>query len=314
MGNDGGSIPTRRELVKEAARTQTTAQLKETQQEQQTYNWTTCPVSHRPLTRPVVSDCAGKLYNKDAILEFLLPAQDEIKKVDAEEVLKGRVKTLKDVVEIKFEMEQDESPDTNDKVTAKREKWVCPITRKELGPAVKSVYLVPCGHAFSETAVKEVSGDSCLQCSEPYTTENEVAILPTNSMDIDKLVIRANDLRDRGLTHSLKKLSGSTKKRKKNSETAALDVSATPLTGDAEAAKSNQNTSDKAPSESTIKNAATASLTARVLEDEKARKKRQKLTMNDNLKGLFSGKDSEKPARSGDFMTRGYSIPTGAKR
>jgi hypothetical protein len=55
MGNDGGSIPTRRELVKEAAKALTAAQLKEAQIEQQEYGWTTDPLTRKPLSRPIVS-------------------------------------------------------------------------------------------------------------------------------------------------------------------------------------------------------------------------------------------------------------------
>ena len=47
----------------------------------------------------------------------------------------------------------------------KREGWICPITAKVLGPGVKSVYLVPCGHVFSEEAVRQLKGDKCLQVS-----------------------------------------------------------------------------------------------------------------------------------------------------
>lgn len=160
------SIPTRRELVKEAARNPTSSELKETQQEQQEWSWRNCPLSHRPLVRPVVSDCAGKLYNKDAVLEFLLPSDDGASKVDAEEVLAGRVKGLKDVIEVKFEVEDDaEGEEKVGKANGDQqgEKWVCPVTRKRMGPLVKSVYLSPCGHAFSEMAVREVQGDVCLQ-------------------------------------------------------------------------------------------------------------------------------------------------------
>lgn len=152
--------------MKEAARNPTSSELKETLQEQQAFQWTTCPLSHEPLIRPVVSDSSGRLYNKDAILEFLLPSVDEISvsKEDGEEVLQGRVKGLKDVVEVKFEVEEGSlSKDATSEL--KRERWVCPVTRKQLGSKVKSVYLVPCGHAFSDSAVKEIAGDSCLQVS-----------------------------------------------------------------------------------------------------------------------------------------------------
>jgi hypothetical protein len=160
------SIPTRRELVKEAARNPTTTELKESQNTQQEYYWTTCPLSQRPLVAPVVSDSSGKLYNKDALLEFLLPAGDSAPgriKSDNEEVLEGRVKSIRDVVEVKFEVAGESNSVRNGGNMRKEEKWVCPITRKELGPGVKAVYLVPCGHAFSESALKEVSTDGCLQ-------------------------------------------------------------------------------------------------------------------------------------------------------
>lgn len=109
--------------------------------------------------QPVVSDWLGKLYNKDSVLRFLLPAEDGASKADNEEVLGGRVRSLKDVVEVKFEIDAE----AKDAGAHRREKWVCPVTRKELGPKVKSVYLSPCGHAFSESAVREVSERTCLQ-------------------------------------------------------------------------------------------------------------------------------------------------------
>lgn len=160
------SIPTRRELVKEAARNRTAAEVKESQQEQLEYNWTTCPLSHRPLAQPVVSDHLGKLYNKDTVLRFLLPSEDDVSKADQEEYLGERIRSLKDVVEVKFEVDKDDGRvfDGGD-TTHRQERWVCPVTRKELGPNVRSVYLSPCGHAFSESAIKEVSEEICLQVS-----------------------------------------------------------------------------------------------------------------------------------------------------
>ncbi|KAI9823062.1 MAG: hypothetical protein M1832_002716 [Thelocarpon impressellum] len=312
MGNDGGSIPTRRELVREAARNPTSAELKETQQEQHEWSWKNCPLSHRQLVRPVVSDCAGRLYNKDAVLEFLLPAADGSSgKADGEEVLGGRVKGLKDVVEVRFEVDGDGEGTSG--AAGKEERWVCPVTAKQLGPSVKSVYLVPCGHAFSESAVKEVSGEECLQCNEPYTADNVIPILSSAPADIERLAARTKTLKEQGVTHSLKKAQGSSKKRKKGvgvAESAQADESngSTPRPA---------STSSKVTTTG-IKNAATASLTAKVLQDEDERKKRQRLGMNDNLKSLFSateGKDANRKGKGGnDFMSRGYSIPAGAKR
>ena len=62
-----------------------------------------------------------------------------------------------------------------------------------------------------------------------------------------------------------------------------------------------------------IHNADTASLTARVLTEEQEKNKRRKVAKNDNLKSLFSSKNGM-DEKHVDFMTRGYSIPAGAKR
>lgn len=169
MGNDGGSIPKRSELVKEAAKALTSAQIKEAQNEAQEYGWTTDPLTRKKLAAPVVSDAAGVLYNKDSIIEYLLKEDGDREKEELGKVagVKGtveggfaelgnfgdRVKGLKDVVEVKFENGAGELAD----------KWVCPITGREMGPGAKGVYIVPCGHAFAGTVVKEVAGSVCLQ-------------------------------------------------------------------------------------------------------------------------------------------------------
>jgi len=288
MGNDGGSIPTRRELVKNATRQKNTTEVKATQLEAQTHAWTYCPLSNSPLTAPIVSDCAGTLYNKDAILKQLLPQDDDIPAVvvkEKEEILQGRVKSLRDIVEVKFTVLKD----------GREEKQICPITSKELGPKTKSVYLVPCGHAFSEVAIREVSADACVECNEVYTPDNIITIIPLAKEDIDKLSARALKLKEAGLSHSLKKAPGS-KKRKK---TAAEDATAKP----------NRQLPEKKGG-SGIKNVATASLTAKVMEEQEQRNKRQKSGLNDNLKSLFSNKGySAQAQKSGDFMTRGFSLP-----
>jgi hypothetical protein len=155
------SIPTRRELVREAARNPTTTELKESLKEQEEYYWSTDPLSKAPLEEPVVSDCSGRLYSKTSILEFLIPSEDESSKLEAEKLLKGEVKSLRDIVELKFESNK------NDKEAGKggfkARKWICPITHDLLGPGCKAVYIVPCGHVFSASAMKEVSDGKCLQ-------------------------------------------------------------------------------------------------------------------------------------------------------
>lgn len=133
------------------------------------------------------------------------------------------------------------------------------------------------------------------------------------------MIARGQKLAEQGLTHSLKKAPGS-KKRKKN----ATAEGATDAPGPIEPAglvapkvpkpssdpKSRSNTSTPVPgtaSSNGIKNAATSSLTARVLAEENEKKKRRKMMGgNENLDSLFTKKDSGSKNR--DFMTRGFSI------
>lgn len=96
------------------------------------------------------------------MLQYLLPsdeAEEISRKEDCEKILQGRVKGLKDVVEVGFEVDEQ--------AKTEGERWICPVTNKVLGPNVKAVYLVPCGHAFSEEAIREMKGEKCLQVRPP---------------------------------------------------------------------------------------------------------------------------------------------------
>lgn len=119
-------------------------------------------------------------------------------------------------------------------------------------------------------------------------------------------------MREQGLTHSLKKAPGSGKKRKKDKIDVGIPtVKVEDESSQVEGALVEE---DKPKTTATgIKNAGTASLTARVLAEEKDRSKRRKMGNNENLKGLFSS-STEHQRKQSDFMTRGFSIPAGARR
>jgi hypothetical protein len=298
MGNDGGSIPTRRELVKEAAKNPSAAQVKESQHEQQEYQWTTDPISRQPLEPPVVSDSSGKLYNKATILEYLV---EGTRAEEAQRETRGAVKSLKDVVEVKFELDSDDvsssDPKENKDVKSKSKKsaWKCPVTGDRLGPGSKAVYIVPCGHAFSGAAIKEVSGEKCLTCDAEYASNDVIPINSVVDTDIARLSLRAKTLAEKGLSHSLKKASGSKKRKKRDEQVgeAAEEKGAVKV-------KTSEDVKDK------INNSATASLTAKVMKEQEQAKKRK--MENENVKSLFSSRDQAAAmGNSAGFMTRGFS-------
>ena len=298
MGNDGGSIPTRRELVKEGAKSLTTTQVKEIQSEQQEHFWATCALSHEPLAQPIVSDGLGSLYNKAAVLSHLLDLSKEDKSkehfIAQGNAFKDRIRGLKDVVEVNFEENQRQNSESS--------QWICPITNKILGPGTKAVYIVPCGHAFAETVVKEMEGSQCLQCSESYARENVITILPISQSEKDRLEERLRALKDKGLTHSLKKAAVGGKKRKKEGPVEVHTNASNAFDPDNGAKRSSE----------TIRNTDTASLTSRVLAEQEDKNKRRKANANDNVKSLFSS-GSGFASQKNDFMNRGFSLPTKAK-
>ncbi|KAK9240808.1 Rtf2 RING-finger-domain-containing protein [Lipomyces kononenkoae] len=201
MGNDGGSIPTRRELVKSSKSERTSSELFEQNLLNATFIWSTCPLSKRQLELPVVSDYLGHLYNKDAILEWLISPEN----FGDGEAIVPHIKSLKDIVELKITKDENSG------------KWICSITGKELkAGGSKFQYLPECGHVFAESAFREIDTDNCLECGSTYSKDNIVTINPTTKTDADANKARYERLINEGLTHSLK--SASSKKKRKNGE------------------------------------------------------------------------------------------------
>ncbi len=138
-----------------------------------------------------------------------------------------------------------------------------------------------------------------------------ITIIPKSSTDKERLRDRSQKLKEQGLAHSLKKAPGTGKKRKKDTVSGeattveVLDKKPKPAISHS---VNTVNTEGGA-----IQNPDTASLTAKVLAEEQEKHKRRKMAKNDNLKSLFSSKNGM-DEKHVDFMTRGYSIPAGAKR
>lgn len=305
MGNDGGSIPKRRELVKEAARNPTAAEQKETQKEQQHWLWTNDPITNEALEEPVVSDCNGRLYKKESVLK-VLTGDESINKAEAEKATFGAIKSLKDVVEVKFEVDSQASKEPQSI------KWICPITNKPLGPGSKAAYLVPCGHAFSGAAIKEVADGKCLKCGAAYAPNDVITIVPTVGEDIARLAQRMIILKEKGLTHSLKK--GKKRKAKEMNEATGEEQPPELVAAVKEKTSAKRKIDTNGAKTDGIKNSSAASVTAKVLEEQERLKKKRKMEDNKNISSLFSSRDQSKPiGKSSDFMSRGFTIPAHQK-
>lgn len=269
MGNDGGSIPTRRELVKNASRAPTVSELKATALESLAHAWSQCPLTTDPLDLDnAVSDWRGRLYNYESVLKNLMAEDGENDEPAAADVsfASTGIRSLKDIVKVRFR--KDGSPG--------KQGWACPVSLKAFGPGTRAVYLVPCGHAFAEVAIKEIGDERrCPECSEAFEEENVIPVLPSTEADTKGLVERMERLQSEGLAHSLKKdKKGGKKKRKRSDEEKAENGSAAEkgANGDKEAKAVRKD--DRV---SGINNARTSSLTAKVLAEQDDLNKRRKM-------------------------------------
>ncbi|KUI59109.1 Replication termination factor 2 [Cytospora mali] len=280
MGNDGGSIPKRRELVKEAARAKTVSELKATAHESLSHLWTRDPLSSEPLDMEnVVSDSRGRLYNYESVLKGLVPSDEE-----AEVNANGNdmtfastgIKSLRDVVKLKFKKYKPAG-------SKEKDIWACPVSLKELGPATKAVYIVPCGHVFAEVAIKEITDQEhiCPECSETFEEQDVIPILPIEDAQLEKLSKRMENLRSRGLTHSKKKDKNEKKKKRKagDKDENGTNGGKNGETENGRPPKAIKVSKTEAPS---INNPMTASLTAKVMAEQEERNKRRRLAAASN--------------------------------
>lgn len=273
MGNDGGSIPKRRELVKEAARAPTVSELKATALESLSHAWTRDPLSSEPLDLDnIASDWRGRLYNYESVLKGLMPNDDGEDKANGNDMtfFSTGIKSLRDIVRLQFKRYTPAG--ANSKTI-----WACPVSLKELGPATKSVYIVPCGHVFADIAIKEITDQEhvCPECSESFDERDVIPILPTDEAEVQKLQKRMEDLRSKGLTHSRKQDRSAKKKKRKagDVDTAAGEDAKT----ERQKKTSKSSKTDASNRTSGINNPMTASLTARVLAEQGEKNKRRKL-------------------------------------
>lgn len=203
MGNDGGSILGRRDLVKEKEKESTTSKLFDLKDLDHVDLWTTCALTGAKLDyhQPIVSDWQGRLYSKEAILEWLL---DKSHFTEAQARLVSHISSLKDVVELQIAL--------NDK-----DQWVCPLTHKLVVTESTTrpfIYIVPCGHFMSEVAFKEFN--KCPECSAvdstkevPAAFDSDIRVVPVNSKSgqvQQNLKNRIDKLTRNNQSHALKVL------------------------------------------------------------------------------------------------------------
>jgi len=170
MGGDGGSIPTRTDLVKIREKKKDTDPLVLVR-----IGWKYCSMSSQILNEPIVADDLGNLYNKEAVLKYLMSKKPEPQFL--------HIRNLKDVVTLKLQVNPSlTDADKKDMVKEGEDKfiprWVCPITRVDTNGKNKFVALRSCGCVMSERGLREVPSSVCLVCAKPYTAADLLPLVP----------------------------------------------------------------------------------------------------------------------------------------
>jgi hypothetical protein len=179
MGGDGGSIPTRIDMVKvkgygSAQRAgqgsmgfsskgmRRIAEDSVDPREKRRLRMTRCALTENELRKPIVVDRCGNLFNKDEVIKRLLAKT-------LPNDLYPHITGLGDVLEVSM---SDNSP-------------TCPITGRSLADGVtKSEAFWPCGCVISEKGITTVSLDreKCTSCERPVVLRTKIC--PDSEKDI----------------------------------------------------------------------------------------------------------------------------------
>jgi len=271
MGNDGGSIADRRDLVRSKPKAEAVDKANQTRA-----RWGFCALSKRRLQEPIVSCALGKLYNKDAIIEFLL---DREAYGDGENIC-GHIRSLKDVKTLT--LTPNPAPLQPGTEPSEQPQFVCPLTLKEMNGVMPFVYLRPCGCVFAVTGLNAVRSsppdgdreekDTCPQCATKYS--HAVDCVPLNPGPEEEERLR-DLLSAQRLLEPVKK----SKKRKAAADTASEQPPVKKVAAASIATASNSLRSTLAMEEA-----------------------KRKAGMSEAVRALYSAKDN---ARKETFMTMG---------
>ncbi|XP_068172417.1 replication termination factor 2 [Antennarius striatus] len=199
MGCDGGTIPKRHELVKGPKKVEKVDKSAEL-----VAKWKYCALSQEKLRRPIVSCELGRLYNKDAIIEYLLDKSAERPNTEAVVHIRG----IKDIKELNLtdnpEWEGERRTAKGDKYEDNCGMFICPVVGLEMNGKHRFCYLQTCGCVFSERAMKEVKTEICHKCGDPFKDE-DIVVLNGSKEEVEKLKEKMEERRARAKTKKSKK-------------------------------------------------------------------------------------------------------------
>ena len=132
------------------------------------------------MKSPVVSCELGKLYNKEAIVEYLL---DKTLYGDGQKIC-GHIRSLKDVKELKLTPNPSFKINSDDVVSEsmlKTSPFICPLTLKEMNGKQPFLYIRQSGYVVSEAGLKNIgSVNKCPETGLEFNKDTDLITLNPN--------------------------------------------------------------------------------------------------------------------------------------
>ncbi|XP_029632224.1 replication termination factor 2 isoform X1 [Salmo trutta] len=199
MGCDGGTIPKRHELVKGPKKVE-----KVDKNAELAARWKYCALSTEKLRRPIVACDLGRLYNKDAVIEYLLDKSADRPNSEVASHLRG----IKDIKELNL---TDNPAWEGERRNTKGDRYedmhcamfICPVVGLEMNGKHRFCFLQTCGCVFSDRALKEVKTEICHKCGDPFKDENLVVLNGTKE-EVEKLREKMEEKRAKATKKSKK--------------------------------------------------------------------------------------------------------------
>ncbi|XP_032369238.1 replication termination factor 2 [Etheostoma spectabile] len=200
MGCDGGTIPKRHELVKAPKKVE-----KVDKNAELAAQWKYCALSQEKLRRPIVACELGRLFNKDAIIEYLLDKTAERPNTQTVAHIRG----IKDIKELNL---TDNPEWEGERRNTKGDRYedfncgmfICPVVGLEMNGKHRFCYLQTCGCVFSDRALKEIKTDICHKCGDAFKNE-DVIVLNGTKDEVEKLKEKMEERRTKAKTKKSKK-------------------------------------------------------------------------------------------------------------
>lgn len=280
MGCDGGTIPKRHELVKGPKKVE-----KVDKNAELAAKWKYCALSQEKLRRPIVACELGKLYNKDAVIEYLLDKSAERPNIEVAVHIRG----IKDVKELNLtDNPAWEGERRNTKGDCYEDMhcamFICPVVGLEMNGKHKFCFLQTCGCVFSDRALREVKTEICHKCGDPFQ-EDDIVVLNGTKEEQEKLQKTMEERRAKAKTGKKSKKSKSSETVSKPSDSkVSSDAKSGPVNGESSGSSSDSVPGPSGSSKTVKPTAATGSKRSIQQMDEKSEAYKSLFTSHSSAK------------------------------